>query len=188
MAGWLRRAGYLPLEDGRAVAWTVSEGRRGRRWREAVTNARQAGIRHSLLLETGPSRWFSHLELSTEAGLLTLHPEGDGSLHGNIVTRGGIHHVRGLAWDPHAVVIVDGSIVSRLAACHGLASVMDVESSRDVLVLRVPRDLRLLTAQEEVRRDPGGRWALGVVEHLVVDEDGLLPSRGGTTWPLEASD
>jgi hypothetical protein len=188
VAGWLRRAGYLPLEDGRAVTWTLAEGRRGRRWRESVTRPGQPGIRHSLLLETDPDRRFAHLELSTESGLLTLHPEGDGSLHGNTVTSAGVHHVRGVAWDPEAIVIVDGSIVCRLAACHGLDSVIEVESSREVLVLRIPRDLRLLAAHEVVRRGPGGRWAIGDVERLVVDEDGLLPSSGGTTWPLEESD
>jgi hypothetical protein len=185
VAEWLRRAGHLPLEDGRAVTWTVAEGRRGRRWREAVTKPGQPGIRHSLLLETDPDGWFAHLELSTEAGLLTLHPEGDGTLHGNVVTRGGIRHVRGLGWDPHGVVFVDGSVVSRLAGFAGLGALLEIGGSLDALVLRITRDLELLVGRETIERPADRQWAVGDLERIAVDADGLLPARGGTTWPLE---
>jgi hypothetical protein len=74
------------------------------------------GIRSSLLLELDPDGRFSHLELSTAAGLLTLHPEGDGTLHGNAVTADGVHHVVALPWDADGTVLLDGSAVCRAAA------------------------------------------------------------------------
>jgi hypothetical protein len=95
----------------------VAEGRRGRRWREAIVGP--AGLRHSLLLETAPGGRFSHLELAAPAGLLTLHPEPDGTLHGNVVEAGGIRHVTGLPWDADGVVDVEGSTIAG-AACAGL--------------------------------------------------------------------
>ena len=88
MADWLRQAGHGRAPDGSIVTWSVAEGRRGRRWREVVRAGE--GIRSSLLLELDPDGRFSHLELSTAAGLLTLHPEPDGTLHGNAVTAEGI--------------------------------------------------------------------------------------------------
>ena len=99
----LRVGGRGAGADGVEVVWSVAEGSRGRRWREARSTA--AGIKTSLLLETDPSGLFAHLELSTPTGLLTLHPETDGSLHGHAVVgeRGeelGVEHVVGLAWTP----------------------------------------------------------------------------------------
>ena len=72
----LRRAGAGGLVDGSHVVWSVAEGRRGRRWRE-VRTAPDGGVVSSLLLETDPDGRFSHTELATPAGLLTLHPEGN---------------------------------------------------------------------------------------------------------------
>jgi hypothetical protein len=186
VSGLLRRAGHLVLEDGRSVTWSVAEGRRGRRWREAVRKVDQPGIRHSLLLELDPDGWFAHLELSTGAGLLTLHPEGDGTLHGNVVRATGIEHVRGLAWDPHAIVLVDGSVVSRLAAFPGLASVVAPGASRSVVVLRVPADLHVVAAPESVQRGEDGRqWTLSGAETVRTDENGLLSTSPRADWPLE---
>ena len=188
MAGWLRRAGRNRLEDGRTVIWSVAEGRRGRRWRELVRKRDQPGIRHSLLLEMDSEGRFSHLELSTEAGLLTLHPEADGTLHGNSVTDVGIEHIRGIAWDPDGLVIVDGSLISRLAAVGGLRSRLEPGSSRALAILRVPRDLRFLRSEEIVTRRDLDRWALGEDESLLLDDDGFLRADGTSTWPLEESD
>jgi hypothetical protein len=98
----------------RTVVWTMSEGRRGRRWRELVT--RDGRIIHSLLLETDPDRRFSHLELSTGGALLTLHPEADGTLHGNRVDRDGVEHVIGVAFDPDGSVLIDESVIAAAAA------------------------------------------------------------------------
>jgi hypothetical protein len=185
MAGWLRRAGVIRLLDGRSVTWSVAEGRRGRRWRETVAKPDGDGIRHSLLLEMDADDQFAHLELSTRAGLLTLHPEGDGTLHGNAVTDGGIEHVRGLPWDSTAIALVDGSLVSRLAAFPGLARVIDPGATRPVTVLRIPSDLQLLVGDEEVSRGAEGRWTFVGPETIVVDQEGLLRSSSTRDWPLE---
>ena len=123
------------------------------------------GIRSSLLLELAPEGRFSHLELSTAAGLLTLHPEGDGTLHGNAVTTRGIEHVRGLPWAPATVVLVEGS-----AVCEAIAA-----SSRPVAaeVLRVGLDLAL----SRVRLAPKARPS--------VSPDGLPWLDQSASWPLD---
>jgi hypothetical protein len=187
---WLRRAGHIRLEDGRDVIWSVAEGSRGRRWREAVRKPNQPGIRHSLLLEMDPDGWFSHLELSTEEGLLTLHPEGDGTLHGNAVTASGVRHVRGVAWDPHGMMLIDRSFVSTLAALPGLSSVIAPGTEREILVVQVPRDLELLSTREVVRRESRDRewWWIGELEQIGPDERGLMLGTGARDWPLEADD
>ena len=113
---WLRVAGTGRDLDGGTVTWSVAEGRRGRRWREAI--ARDGAILHSLLLELDTDGRFAHLELTTAAGLLTLHPEGDGTLHGNAIRAAGITHVRGLPWQADDVIDIERSVIC--AAIAGL--------------------------------------------------------------------
>ena len=118
---WLRRAGHGRATDGSLVTWSVAEGRRGRRWREVRTRgSAQAGegtaVVSSLLLELDVDGRFAHLELSTAAGLLTLHPESDGTLHGNTITAAGIGHVASLPWHPDDVILVEGSVVTAVVA------------------------------------------------------------------------
>ncbi len=165
MAEPVRRAGQGRRDDGAVVTWTVAEGRKGRRWREVVV--RDGAIVHSLLLETSPDRRFAHLELATPAGLLTLHPEGDGTLHGNAVTASGIRHVAGLAWPADAIVALEGSAVSAAAASGPPAP---------GAVLRIGLDLglRLQTgASERDRR---------------ATDDGLPVLLDGRDWPLELAE
>ena len=76
--GFLRVAGTGRSPDGDTVTWSVAEGRRGRRWRESVVQ--DGAVVHSLLFELDPDGRFAHLELTTTAGLVTLHPEGDGTI------------------------------------------------------------------------------------------------------------
>jgi hypothetical protein len=116
----LRFGGRGQGADRASVIWSVAEGSRGRRWRE-VRNAGSA-IASSLLLETDPAGRFSHLELSTPSGLLTLHPEPDGTLHGHAIVSDGVEHIEGLAWDADGIVLLDGSTVCRLAAAATLAA------------------------------------------------------------------
>jgi hypothetical protein len=164
MSRWLRRAGHGRTTDGALVTWTVAEGRRGRRWREVVTVGE--GIRSSLLLELDGARRFSHLELSTASGLLTLHPEGDGTLHGNAVTPGGVAHVAGLDWDSEGAVLLDGSPVCRAAAVRG-------PTAREIQALTIGLDLRLRPAAVLIEPEA---WA---------DVEGLPLLTGGDSWPLE---
>ena len=160
----LRRAGRGRLPDGSTVVWSVSQGSRGRRWREMRRTA-NGGLITSLLLETHPDGRFAHLELSTAAGLLTLHPEADGTLHGNVITTLGIRHVVGLPWTPRSVVFVDGSVLATAAATQTLdGGVADG--------VRVSLDLDVVETHESVS--------------LEVDDDGLPMLDEAAAWPLEA--
>jgi hypothetical protein len=160
----LRRAGRGQSSDGRAVTWTVAEGGRGRRWREVVATG-EGSVLSSLLLELDPDGRFSHLELSTAAGLLTLHPEADGTLHGNVVTANGIDHIRGMPWVADGVIVLAGSAVCRAVAGTG-RGVGD-----RVPVLRIGADLTLV----------GDTMKLTTAEV----GDGLPVLSGAMSWPLE---
>ena len=166
--GWLRRAGSGLDASGARVTWSVAEGRRGRRWREVV--ATDAGIRSSLLLELDPDGRFSHLELATATGLLTLHPEGDGTLHGNAVTAHGVAHVRGLPWALDRAIDVEGSAIA-------VATWRRKDGSwlHDLQVIRP--DLSLERTTHVVR-----------INEQAVDAEGLPVLDRGETWPLEEPD
>jgi hypothetical protein len=163
--GPVRRAGHAELGDGATVTWTVSEGTKGRRWREVAV--RGGAVVHSLLLETFPDGRFAHLELSTAAGLLTLHPEGDGSLHGNAVSAEGVVHVVGLPWPDGSVVLVEGSRISSAAAA-------GIDAHHAVVV-----GLNLSVDERPVESPDFGPG---------VDRDGLPVIEGGASWPLELED
>lgn len=169
---WLRRAGHGRAADGSVLTWSVAEGSRGRRWREVRTlEPSGAGegspVVSSLLLELDPDGRFAHLELSTAAGLLTLHPEGDGTVHGNAVTAAGVHHVTGLPWAPDDVVLVEGSVVTAVVAGQP-------GRSPAAGALIVTLDLALVRA--------AGAPSVGAVAR---DAEGLPLLGQGATWPLE---
>ena len=166
VAGLVRRAGRGTLADGSLVVWSVAEGAKGRRWREVRT---EAGIVvSSLLLETDADGRFSHTELSTAAGLLTLHPERDGTLHGNVVTTDGVRHVVGRQWDVDAVLLLEGSPIAAAAARFA--------SPGDHGYL-VRLDLTLEPLEGGAGKEP--------VAGLALDADGLPILDAATTWPLE---
>lgn len=165
MPGWLRRAGHGRAGDGAQVIWSVAEGHRGRRWREVVVAGE--GIRTSLLLELDPDGQFGHLELSTAAGLLTLHPEPDGTIHGNAVTAAGIEHIAGWPWARDRAVEVVGSVVC-------LAAGRRPDHTNAVEWLRIGIDLAL---DPIVRTVPAG-WR-------DIDAEGLPTLLDGVIWPLE---
>jgi hypothetical protein len=98
---------------------------------EAIAGA--AGLRHSLLLETDPAGRFSHLELATPSGLLTIHPEPGATLHGNVLESGGLRHVVGVAWDADGVVDIAGSVVCGPAAAIRLRNAVDAVDERATL-------------------------------------------------------
>ena len=179
MPAWLRRAGKGRGSDGSLVIWSVAEGRRGRRWREVVVAGE--AVRTSLLFELDPVGRFSHLELSTAAGLLTLHPEGDGTLHGNAVTSAGIGHIRGLPWDPDGFISVDGSNVTFVVLGSQLFD-RDTGPSRTGYHVGLDLSLSSMTFERSTVADeaaPAGQ---------ALAEAGLPVLDGGTTWPLEESD
>ena len=164
MPDWVRRAGHGRAPDESIVTWSVAEGGRGRRWREVVRTGE--GVRSSLLLELDPDGRFSHLELSTAAGLLTLHPERDGTLHGNTVTGAGVGHVIAVPWDRDAVVLLDGSTICHAAASGGPLGIRATDA------LRIGLDLSLARGAATI--DPA-----------VISVDGLPALADGASWPLE---
>jgi hypothetical protein len=164
--GWLRVAGTGRAPDGATVTWSVAEGRRGRRWREAV--ARDRAVLHSLLFELDTDGRFAHLELTTPAGLLTLHPEGDGTIHGNAISAAGIAHVRGLPWGPDDAILIERSVV-----CQLVAGQWQLARGLDSLgVVRVAPDLSLSRERTTIELAP-------------VDDRGLPALEDSHRWPLE---
>jgi len=183
----VRRAGYGRSPAGEAITWSVATGHRGRRWRESAEDG--GTLRHSLLLETSPEGRFLHLELSTPSGLLTLHPEDDGTLHGNAVLRDGIRHVAGLPWERDGLVIVAASPLSLAAAAYLLtrSGPRTDDGWHRRLALRISPQLALIAGAEEAERLDDGRWRLGG-DTLAADVNGLPLLAGGQTWPLETSE
>lgn len=147
------------------VTWTIAEGRRGRRWREVLS--RDGAIVHSLLLETDSDRRFSHLELAVPGVLLTLHPEGDGTLHGNRVDAAGsaVEPIAGLPFPSGAAVLVRESPLAGASVAWGGAR-------------EVPGALV----------DGAGRVSIGTVTlpaDLSVDADGVPQLADAAIWPLD---
>lgn len=180
---YLRAAGRGDVEGGASIIWSVAEGRRGRRWRE--TRIRDGLIEHSLLFEVDPDGRFSHLELSTPTGLLTLHPEPDSTLHGNAIDRDGVHHIEGLPWAADGLVLVVGSIVAEAAAVQllgGPGAGAEASTRRGVRILR---DLAADAGPMAVRPAAGGGWEVANDELVRVDARGLPVLAGGADWPLE---
>jgi hypothetical protein len=186
VAAPLRFGGRGQGADGASVVWSVAEGSRGRRWRE-VRNA-GAAVASSLLLETDTAGRFAHLELSTPSGLLTLHPETDGTLHGHAIVSDGVEHVAGLAWDSDGVVMLEGSTVCRLAAVAGLADTMAIGVSKGHLAAVIPPTLWIAVKPIRIERIDATVWRFGAEEPFTVDGLGLPLLRGGEIWPLERDD
>lgn len=150
----------MALPTGEVAVWSAADGARGTRWREAIE--RDKHLVRSLLLEVAPDGTPTRLELTTTAGLLTLHPEPDGSaLHGNVVTPSGIRHLA-FAWSNAHVLLVEGSPVADAVAA-GTRGVGD-RAGEAVDGVRIGDDLVPVP----------GRWP------VPVDRLG-----NADTWPLE---
>lgn len=173
-AGFVRLAGRGLRSDGAVVTWVVAEGRRGRRWRETV--ALDGVLVHSLLFETDPDGRFSHLELASGAGLATLHPEGDGTLHGNAVrAKGGVQHLVGVPFAAGAVVLVLGSLIAEAAARWGSGDhVGGVRAVGAVII-------------DPLTLEVGGGF-VRPSEMVPIDGRGIPILIDAVTWPLEAGD
>jgi hypothetical protein len=185
-AGLVRRAGSGRTATGDRAWWSVAEGRRGRRWREAIVGG--DGLRHSLLFETAPDGAFSHLELSTPLGLVTLHPEGDGTLHGNVIEAGGIRHIVGLPWEASGVVDVEGSPIAGAACARLLGRDLAAGESARRTVLRITSGLLITTGPGSVERIDAETWRIAGGAPVRVDALGLPSLPDAETWPLEQGD
>ena len=183
MARRLRVGGRGTTPSGGSVVWSVAEGSRGRRWREVVRAGE--GIGHSLLLETDPGHRFRHLELGTPAGLLTLHPEPDGTLHGHAVVSEGVRAVEGLPGDEEGIVALDGSVVCVLAAAALLRGSVAADASRAQQAVQIPPSLRVAVGLIQVSREAGGAWQVGAGPALGIDHFGLPELTDGASWELE---
>lgn len=190
MTPYLRRAGAGTLADGSELAWSVADGSRGRRWRAVATL--DGAITHALLLEVDVGGRPSRLELTTPAGMLTLHPEeGSGRLHGNVVTAAGVRHLA-LPWGDGHGLEVDGRPIAAAVTVHRLAAATPVGEGRTVPVVSIAPDLLVTEATRRYQRVSEGEWRIestpgdaGSVR-LVIDDRGIpVPAADAREWPLE---
>ncbi len=183
MTDRLRRAGRGRLPDGSVVTWSIAEGRRGRRWREVRVGGR--GPISSLLLETDADGRFNHLELSTAAGLMTLHPEADGTIHGNAVTATGVRHVVGLPWLPDGIVLLEGSAITTAAAITLVRGSIGEATSSAAPALAIGLDLSVERRSVRVDRLPDGTWQFNGRAAIGVGMAGVPSLPDAEDWPLE---
>jgi len=179
LAGW----GSVGILD---VTWTVAEGRRGRRWREVVS--RDGAIIRSLLLETDVDRRFSHLELSVAGVLLTLHPESDGSLHGNRVADDGsaISHVAGLAFGSGSLLRVEGSLIADVAIAWALVDVVRPGDGETVQAVAIDRRGQVAPrAPLGIQRIDDRTWQIGGGDPFEMDPRGVPSFGDGRIEALE---
>ena len=186
---WLRRGGSGDGQAGDQVIWSVAEGTRGARWREAAT--RDGVVRRSVLFEVAPDGRATRLELATAAGLLTLHPEPDGAtLHGNVVTPGGIRHLA-FVWSADHALLVDGSPVAFTVLIRPLTARGIARGERVVGEgLRIDDALLPSPVSWTVERPAPEVWSIHAGDETVevrLDASGLPVLDEGRAWPLEAS-
>lgn len=190
MSAMVRRAGRASLADGTQLLWSAADGRRGRRWR-ALTTWGEA-LTAALLLEVGVDGRPARLELATAAGLLTLHPEATGSLHGNAVTPDGVRHLT-VAWGVEHELELDGIPIASAVTARRLAGSTAVGEGRTVPVVAVARDLSVREGTRRYMRVGEATWRIegdGDPRTLTIDERGLPVVAGETPdeageWPLE---
>jgi hypothetical protein len=190
MSAYLRRAGSGWLPDGSQLVWSVADGRRGRRWRAVSSSHRE--ISHALLLEVDPVGRPSRLELTTPAGMLTLHPDvGRRVLHGNAVTPSGVRHLS-LPWSDEHGIEVEGRPIASAVTAHRLAGLLATGEGRAIPVVVVAPDLRISETTRRFVRVGAGEWRIespsgdGAASDLKVDQQGIPAGlRDAQDWPLE---
>ncbi len=181
----VRRAGRFSDDAARTVTWSVADGSRGRRWRWTVVDRRGTlVVAHTL--ETAPDGAFVRLESVTAAGLLTLHREADGSMHGNRVAERGVDHLTVEAPVPEGVLIG----ASDLSAAVLLRTVGAPAARVDLDVVEISDDLGLRISGLTIRPEGEGAWVLRTSRRSRLTQlgpDGLPePSDADAeSWPLE---
>ena len=190
MTAYLRRAGAGLLPDGSQLVWSVADGRRGRRWRAVASS--NGTITHALLLEVDRAGRPSRLELTTAAGMLTLHPdEANRTLHGNVVTPSGMRHLS-VPWSDEHGLEVEGRPIATAVTAHRLAGATAVGEGRAIPVVVVASDLLITEATHRFVRAGEGEWRIEPVPAaagamiLRIDERGVPGAlREAREWPLE---
>jgi hypothetical protein len=185
MTALVRRAGRATLEDGTELLWSVADGRRGRRWRAEMI--REGRLERVLLLEAGVDGRAVRLELAAPAGLLTLHPEASGGLHGNAVTASGVRHFT-FEWSDEHGLELDGLPITSAVTASRLAPTTQVGEGRTVPVVVVGPDLTVRPGERRYRRLDEATWEIegdGRTQILAIDERGVPAWREAGEWPLE---
>jgi hypothetical protein len=182
----LRRGGRGQQPDGALLTWSIAEGARGRRWRATTT---VDGILHqALVLETNDGRRATKLEIASNAGLLTLHPEPDErELHGNVVTAGGVRHLR-FEWSPRHELLVAGVALVPVATIWRLGGGVGVGEGIDRPAVVVDLDLTCRPAVARLERVDETTWNVhaGALRLEVrCDPDGVPGLEDAGEWPLE---
>ena len=181
----IRRGGRLPDDAGRMVTWSIADGRRGRRWRWTVVD-RRGTLLVTHTLETDPDGQFLGLESASPPGLLTLHREPDGSVHGNRVSERGVDHLTVEAPAPGAVLIGG----TELGVAILLGALPHPVSRVTLDVLEIFDDLGVRIASAAIRADAEGIWEVRtnrLSRRAHIGADGLPESaeRDAESWPLE---
>jgi hypothetical protein len=178
------------------VTWTIADGERGRRWREVTASAARpnptegasGGVAHAVTLETGHAGQWLRLEVAAAAGLLSLHPDRDGSINGNVVSDAGVRHVaKGVVQPP--LVDVRDSLVAETALCRALERQVAAGEGSTVSVVRVSPTLDVEVAELQVMRTDARTWELtdadGIRSVSMGDRGAPVTSDAGAKWPLE---
>ena len=184
----VRRGGHARTLLGDLVTWSQAEGERGTRWREAIE--RDGHLLRSLLLEVSMAGRPTRLELTTRAGLLTLHPEPDESaMHGNVVAADGVRHLA-FAWSPEHELLILSSPASATIAVRRLVRRVIVGASVVVDMLRIDDELDPRPVRWRVERIASHGWHLRDTKsdeerRLTVEDDGRPALINEVSWPLE---
>jgi hypothetical protein len=184
----VRRGGRSRTLDGATITWTQAEGARGTRWRESIVSERW--LTRSVLLEVSAAGRPTRLEVTTTAGLLTLHPETDESaIHGNVVGSDGVRHLA-FDWSPAHELLLLSSPASAAVTLGRLASELAVGETRTLDVLRIDDGLDPRPARWNAKRTDERGWhlrSLDDAEERIVSLDAsgrpVLPD--AVEWPLE---
>ncbi len=192
MSPLVRRAGAATLADGSDIVWSIADGRRGRRWR--ATTSRRGTLVASLLVEVDIGGRPARLEVASTSGLLTLHPERDGALHGNAITCDGVRHLT-LPWSPEHEIEAEPLPVTGAVTAGGLGRWVSIGQGTDVPVVVVGDDLSVRASMRRYQRVDATTWQVEgdvAIRVLTVDDRGVPvwetladPSIGVGDWALE---
>jgi hypothetical protein len=190
MSGFVRQAGTGVLADGSRFVWSVADGRRGRRWR-AIASL-DGAISHALLLEVDVDGRPNRLELTTAAGMLTLHPDDSlRFLHGNVVAPEGVRHLS-LPWSAEHGLEIEGSPIASAITAHRLAGSTAVGEGTTIPVIAIAADLVASEASRRFVRMTESEWRIERESGAAGADTSAVDGRGipvalahGREWPLE---
>ena len=111
-----------------------------------------------MLLETSPAGRPTRLEMTTPAGLLTLHPEPDETaMHGNVVGPDGVRHLA-LPWSAEHELFVVASPASATIVVRRLGRTLTVGVSTELDLLHIDDELEPASVRWRVERVGDDGW------------------------------